>query len=81
MCSYSIASNLIRVQFTAAYERKLRTAYLVGQSGDRGTLGGVINHIETLQTALQTIADNAALPLEVYSADGSELIGSFNPKG
>ncbi|XGW00250.1 MAG: hypothetical protein ACAF41_15100 [Leptolyngbya sp. BL-A-14] len=80
MCSYSIASNLIRVQFTAAYERKLRTAYIVGQSGDRGTLGGVINHIETLQTALQTVADNAALPLEVYNADGSELIGSFNPK-
>lgn len=81
MCSYSIASNLIRVQFTTAYERKLRTAYIVGQSGDRDTLGGVINHIETLQTALQAIADNAALPLEVYSADGSELIGSFNPKG
>ncbi len=81
MCSYSIASNVIRVQFTGVYERKLRTAYVLGQLGDRGTLGGVINHIETLQTALQAIADNAALPLEVYSADGSELIGSFNPKG
>lgn len=80
MCTYAIASSLIRVQFTAAYERKLRTAYIIGQSGDRGTLGGVINHIETLQTALQAIADNAGLPLEVYSADGSELIGSFNPK-
>lgn len=81
MCSYTIANNVIRVQFTPAYERQLRIAFVVGQSGDKGTLGGVANHIETLQTALQTIADNAGLPLEVYSADGSELIGSFNPKG
>jgi hypothetical protein len=80
MCSYTIANNAIRVQFTPAYERQLRIAFVVGQSGDKGTLGGVLNHIETLQTALQAIADNAGLPLEVYSADGSELIGSFNPK-
>ncbi|PSB32310.1 hypothetical protein [Stenomitos frigidus] len=81
MCSYTIANNLIRVQFTASYERKLRMAFIVGQSGDRGTLGGAVNHIETLQTALQTISDNAGVPLEVYNADGSDLIGSFNPKG
>lgn len=80
LCSYAIANNVIRVQFTASYERKLRTAFVVGQSGDRNTLGGAVNHIETLQTALQTIADNAGLPLEVYNADGSDLIGSFNPK-
>ena len=81
MCTYAIDNDVIRVQFTSAYERKLRTAFIIGQSGDRGTLGGAVNHIETLQTALQTITDNAGLPLEVYSADGSELIGSFNPKG
>lgn len=81
MCTYVIDNDVIRVQFTSAYERKLRTAFIIGQSGDRGTLGGAVNHIETLQTALQTITDNAGLPLEVYSADGSELIGSFNPKG
>ena len=81
MCTYAIANDVIRVQFTSAYERKLRTAFIIGQSGDRGTLGGAVNHIETLQTALQTVTDNAGLPLEVYSADGSELIGSFNPKG
>ncbi len=81
MCTYAIANDVIRVQFTSAYERKLRTAFIIGQSGDPGTLGGAVNHIETLQTALQAITDNAGLPLEVYSADGSELIGSFNPKG
>ncbi|HEY9655913.1 MAG TPA: hypothetical protein V6C50_10510, partial [Crinalium sp.] len=81
MCTYAIDNDVIRVQFTSGYERKLRTAFILGQSGDRGTLGGAVNHIETLQTALQTITDNAGLPLEVYSADGSELIGSFNPKG
>lgn len=81
MCTYAIASGIIRVQFTPSYERKLRTAFIIGQSGDRSTLGGAINHIDTLQTALQTISNNAGLPLEVYSADGSELIGAFNPKG
>jgi len=81
LCTYAIASDVIRVQFTADYERRLRTAFMVGRAGDNGTLGGAVNHIETLQTALQTISNNAGLPLEVYSADGSELIGSFNPKG
>lgn len=81
LCTYAIANSVIRVQFTASYERQLRTAFIVGRSGDRSTLGGAVNHIETLQTALQTIADNAGLPLEVYNADGSDLIGSFNPKG
>lgn len=79
LCSFAIASDVIRVQFTPSYERALRTAFVVGRSGDSGTLGGAVNHIETLQTALQTIANNAGLPMEVYSADGSELIGSFNP--
>ncbi len=79
LCSFAIASDVIRVQFTPSYERALRTAFVVGRSGDYGTLGGAVNHIETLQTALQTIANNAGLPMEVYSADGSELIGSFNP--
>ncbi|XHX81004.1 MAG: hypothetical protein RBJ76_14050 [Stenomitos frigidus ULC029] len=81
MCTYAIGSTAIRVQFTSAYERKLRTAFILGQSGDPSTLGGAVNHVETLQTALQTISSNAGLPLEVFSAEGGELIGSFNPQG
>jgi len=78
ICTYMIG-QAIRLQFTTSYERALRTAFVVGQSGDYGTLGGAVQHIESLQKALQAIANNSGLVVEVYDADGSELIGSFNP--
>jgi hypothetical protein len=80
-CTYSLETDLIRIRYTAAYEQALKTAFAAGQSGDYGALGGAVNHVETLQTALQTLASHAGLPIEVYSADGSELMGSFNPGG
>jgi hypothetical protein len=79
ICTYTMSSTVIRVQFTLAYERDLRTAYLVGKSGDYGTLGGTMHHLDTLQSAFQTICNNADIPVEVYGADGSNLLGSFSP--
>jgi hypothetical protein len=79
ICTYYVLSNSIRLQFTAAYEQALKQAYSNGQAGNYSVLGGAINHINSLQTALQTISNNASLPLEVYNASGTELVGSFNP--
>jgi hypothetical protein len=79
ICSYYVLSNSIRLQFTPAYELALKQAYSNGQAGNFSVLGGAINHINSLQTALQTISNNANLPLEVYNASGTELVGSFNP--
>lgn len=76
-CTYSITPSLIRVQFTSAYERAARTAYIMGQ-GNAPTLGGIMQHFDSLKAALQAIASNAGIPLEVYSSDNS-LLGSFAP--
>lgn len=80
-CTYSLETDRIRIRYTDTYEQALQTAFAAGQSGDYGALGSAMNHVETLQTALQTLANNAGLPIEVYNADGSELMGSFNPGG
>ncbi len=81
ICNSLILSNSIRVQFTPAYENALKQAYTTGQAGNYAILGGAVNHIESLQTALQAISNNAGLPIEVYNANGTELMGSFNPTG
>jgi hypothetical protein len=80
-CIYVITPNLIRVQFTPTYEKALQQAYAVGQAGNYNVLGGAVNHVDSLQTALQTICNNAGIPLEVYGSNGAELLGSFNPGG
>jgi tetratricopeptide (TPR) repeat protein len=79
ICSYVILSNMIRVQFTPAYEIALKQAFAAGRSGNYGMLGGAVNHVDTLQSALQSISNNSGLPIEVYNADGTEILGSFNP--
>lgn len=81
ICTYLLTNDLIRIQYTPAYEQALRTAFASGQSGNSGTLGGAVNHVESLQVALQALANNAGMPIEVYSANGAELMGSFNPGG
>jgi hypothetical protein len=80
-CIYVIAPDLIRVQFTPTYEKALQQAYAVGQAGNYNVLGGAVNHVDSLQTALQTICNNAGIPLEVYGSNGTDLLGSFNPGG
>jgi tetratricopeptide (TPR) repeat protein len=78
ICTYTLNNRLIRVQFTVAYQRALKTAVIIGQSGDAKTLGGTINHYDSLGAAFETIANNAGIELMVYNVDG-EQIGYFKP--
>jgi hypothetical protein len=80
-CTYTLSSDIIRVRYTPTYETALKAAFSAGQSGDTSAMGGALQHVETLQSALQALSTNAGMPLEVYSADGSELMGSFSPTG
>jgi hypothetical protein len=48
--------------------------------GDRNAKIGIVNHVNTLGNALQTISENAKLPIEVYGADGKQ-IQSYRPQG
>jgi tetratricopeptide (TPR) repeat protein len=81
ICTFAIAPEVIRLQFTPTYEQALSKAYAAGESTDPNTYSKTLTHIDTLQTALQTICNNAGIPLEVYSANGNELVGSFDPQG
>jgi len=81
ICSYAIAPDVIRIKFTSTYEQALRNAFATGQAGNYSVLGGAVNHVDSLQASLQTLSNNAGVPLEVYHSNGTELIGSFNPGG
>jgi hypothetical protein len=80
ICTYTLTNDLIRVQFTPEYRRALRTAFLVGQAGNNEALGDTVHHLETLESALQTIANNSGLPVELYNPDNKELISSYLPQ-
>lgn len=80
ICNYTLTVDEIRVQLTASYERSVRTALIMGQAGDPRTLGGTVNHLESLQSALQTITNNANIPMAVYNSD-NDLIATFGPGG
>ncbi len=80
-CSFLVTQDVIRVQFSPLYEQAMRTAFAAGQAGNSGAVGGALNHIDGLRTALQAIANHSGIPVETYSADGSEILWGFNPGG
>jgi len=79
ICSYEVVDNLIRVRLAATYTEQLRqTAIVATVRGDSKTHAGVIQHINTLQKALQAISQNNRLGLEIYDANGY-LISAYTP--
>lgn len=82
ICDYTISTQVIRVRLTLVYEKKLMTEALLSRSaGDVDTMYAIRKHIGSLETALQTVCNNAGIGLDVYRADNSALIGSFTPNG
>ena len=51
----------------------MQTAQAASQQDDGNAKMGIINHVNTLGKALQTISDNVKLPLELYGADGKQI--------
>lgn len=75
VCEYTVTEDVINVWLTPAYVRHVkRTALLADQKGDNKALVSIDQHLETLKVALQTISDNAKIPLMLYDAYGG-LIG------
>ncbi len=75
ICEYTVTEDVINVWLTPAYVRHVkRTALLADQKGDHKALVSIDQHLETLKVALQTISDNAEIPLMLYDAYGG-LIG------
>lgn len=74
ICTYTVTTKGIVVRLMAIYTQTLmQTAIAASTQGDANAKAGVLNHVNTLGNALQTIADNAKLPLEVYGADGKQI--------
>jgi hypothetical protein len=75
VCEYTVTEDVINVWLTAAYVRKVkRTALLADRKGDQKALVGINQHLDTLKVALQSIRDNAQIPLMLYDSYGA-LIG------
>ncbi|MBE9128835.1 MULTISPECIES: hypothetical protein [unclassified Coleofasciculus] len=79
VCSYTLDKKAIKVRLTPAYVEMVRQRELSARAkGDSNSHSSIVNHILTLGEALEAISDNAEIPLEVYSPDGT-LIESHNP--
>jgi len=49
------------------------TAMAASTQGDLEAKVEILNHVNTLGTALQTISENAKLPIAVYGSDGKQI--------
>ena len=79
VCKYSVTEDLISVQLTADYVKKLRdTAAALSNNKNEKSKEQLQNHVKVLQTALEAISNNAGIPLDLYNPDGLK-IGSHNP--
>lgn len=79
VCKYSVTEDLISVQLTADYVKKLRdTAAALSNNNNEKSKEQLQNHVKVLQTALEAISNNAGIPLDLYNQDGLK-IGSHNP--
>ncbi len=79
VCNYTIENNLIKVRLTPAYVQTVKQTDLNAKAkGDSNTQVGVVNHILTLEEALEAISDNAKIRVEVYAPEGS-LIQVYTP--
>jgi hypothetical protein len=74
ICSYTVTNKGIVVRLMPIYAQTLmQTAIAASTQGDTNAKAGVLNHVNTLGNALQTIADNAKLPLQIFGADGKQI--------
>ncbi len=79
VCEYTLTDSVISVWLSADYIRKIQqTATVASTNPDPKVRQGLDLHVKTLRTALEAIADNAQLPLELYDPYGA-FIGRHTP--
>jgi hypothetical protein len=79
VCEYTLTDSGISVWLSADYIRKIQqTATVARTNPDPKVRQGLDLHVTTLRTALEAIADNAQLPLELYDPYGA-FIGRHTP--
>ncbi len=74
ICTYTVTAKGIVVRFTPLYSNTVMTRAKTAVAGANGTAKmGILSHVNTLGDALQTISENAQLPIAVYGADGKQI--------
>ncbi len=74
ICTYTVTSKEIIVRFTPLYSSTVMQTAKTALDRDNVTAkAGILSHVNTLGSALQTISENAQLPISVYTADGKKI--------
>ncbi|MEG3840350.1 hypothetical protein [Microcoleus sp. herbarium14] len=80
ICDYTVSKDLIAVQMTPDYVQKLQQTFIQANNNNAvKTRQAVEKHVETLQKALEAIAENAKISMQVYDGEGKR-IASHEPK-
>ncbi|OCQ95968.1 hypothetical protein BCD67_23035 [Oscillatoriales cyanobacterium USR001] len=75
VCEFTVSDELIIVQMTPDYVQKLQQTFIKAGNKDTKTRQAVEKHLQTLQAALETISNNAGVPLKLYD-DRGKVIGT-----
>lgn len=74
ICDYTVSKDLIAVQMTPDYMQKLQQTVIQADNNNATkTRQAVEKHVGTLQKALEAIADNAKIPMQVYDSEGKRI--------
>jgi tetratricopeptide (TPR) repeat protein len=74
ICDYTVSKDLIAVQMTPDYVQKLQQTFIQAENTNATkTRQAVEKHVATLQKALEAIADNAKIPMQVYDSEGKRI--------
>lgn len=74
ICDYTVSKGLIAVQMTPDYVQKLQQTFIQANNNNAvKTRQAVEKHVETLQKALEAIAENAKIPMQVYDGEGKRI--------
>jgi hypothetical protein len=74
ICTYSVTTKEIIVRFTPLYSNTvMQTAKTALDRNNVTVKAGILSHLNTLGDALQTISENAQLPISVYTSDGKQI--------
>jgi hypothetical protein len=74
ICDYTVSKDLIAVQMTPDYVKKLQQTFIQAENTNAiKTRQAIEKHVETLQKALEAIGDNANIPMQVYDGEGKRI--------
>jgi len=77
VCEFTVNDQLIVVQMTPGYVQRLQQTFIKAGNKDVKTRQAVEKHLQTLQSALETISNNSGVPLKLYDAEG-KIIGTHS---